>query len=198
VTARTEAHYRLAFGIHDQGHSPLRAGVEVGQRCVLGLNFRMNEITGALALAQLRKIEIIIATLRAKKSKFKEQIAGIPGIHFRKLNDPAGECGTLLTVLFDEPSRAASVASTLGTRTVNKSGWHVYSNMEHVDRFLKDHGRPHGQGAYPRTDDILSRAINLSVGVVDAGLGAAFGININSTDAEIAAAAKRFRAACGA
>lgn len=45
-------------------------------------------------------------------------------------------------------------------------------------------------------DDILSRAINLSVGVVDAGLGAAFGINIESTDEQINAVADRFLAAC--
>ena len=37
----------------------------------------------------------------------------------------------------------------------------------------------------PKTDDILDRAMNISVGVVDAGLGSAFGININSTEAEI-------------
>ncbi len=197
VTARTEAHYRLAFGFHDQGHSPLRAGVEVGRRCILGLNFRMNEVTGALGLAQLRKIDLIIATLREKKKKFKDQIAGIPGTHFRKLNDPRGECATLLTVLFDDPQRATKVASALGTRTVDKSGWHVYANMEHVNQYLKEHGQPYGKSAYPRTDDILSRAINLSVGVVDAGLGASFGININSSDVEIAAAAQRFRAACG-
>jgi dTDP-4-amino-4,6-dideoxygalactose transaminase len=197
LTARTEGHYRLAFGVHDQGHSPLRAEVEEGRRSVLGLNFRMNEVTGAVALAQLRKIDRILGTLRQKKSRFKDQITGIPGTQFRKLNDPAGECGTLLTVLFDEADRAASVARALGTRTVDRSGWHVYANMEHVNRYLKEHGLPHGKGAYPRTDDILSRAINLSVGVVDAGLGAAFGININSTDAEIAAAAARFRKACG-
>jgi dTDP-4-amino-4,6-dideoxygalactose transaminase len=197
LTARNEAHYRMAFGVHDQGHSPLRAEVEEGSRCVLGLNFRMNEVTGAVALAQLRKIDRILAALRQKKSRFKDQIANLPGVQFRKLNDPAGECATLLTVLFDEPDRAASVALELGTRTVDKSGWHVYANMEHVNRYLKEHGLPHGKGAYPRTDDILSRAINLSVGVVDAGLGAAFGININSTDAEIAAAAGRFRKACG-
>jgi dTDP-4-amino-4,6-dideoxygalactose transaminase len=196
LTARTEAHYRLAFGVHDQGHSPLRAEPEEGSRCILGLNFRMNEITGALALAQLRKIDLIIAALREKKSRFKAQIAGIPGIQFRRLNDPAGECATLLTVFFDDADRAASVARALGTRTVDRSGWHVYANMEHVSRYLKEHGLPYGKGAYPRTDEILARAINLSVGVVDAGLGAAFGININSTDAEIAAAAKMFRAAC--
>jgi dTDP-4-amino-4,6-dideoxygalactose transaminase len=197
VTARSESHYRLAFGVHDQGHSPLRAGVEVGGRCILGLNFRMNELTGAVALAQLRKIDTITATLRKKKNQLKEQIGGIPGMHFRKLNDPSGECGTLLTVIFDNPGRAAAVAGALGTKTVDKSGWHVYANMEHVNGFLKEHGLPHGKGAYPRTDDILSRAINLSVGVVDAGLGSAFGITINSSDAEIAAVARQFREACG-
>jgi len=34
--------YERAFGIHDQGHKPLRTGVEVGERSILGLNFRMN------------------------------------------------------------------------------------------------------------------------------------------------------------
>ena len=55
---------------------------------------------------------------------------------------------------------------------------------------------PHDLGAYPRSDDILRRSINLSVGVVDAGLGSAFGIDINSTDEEIEAVAGRFRRAC--
>ncbi len=196
VATSNEEYYKHAFSVHDQGHTPLRAGVQVGNRSVLGLNFRVNELTGAFALAQLRKIDRITSTLREKKNKFKTLISNIPGIRFRKLNDEQGECGTLLTVLFDDPCRAAKVASTLGTRTVDQSGWHVYANMEHVDRYLAENGQPHGKGAYPRTDDLLSRAINLSVGVVDAGLGAAFGININSTDTQIARAAKQFRAAC--
>jgi len=43
----------------------------------------------------------------------------------------------------------------------------------------------------PQTDDILERAVNISVGVVDGGLGSAFGININSTDDEIKAVADK-------
>ena len=34
------------------------------------------------------------------------------------------------------------------------------------------------------------------MGVIDAGLGAAFGIDINSGEAQIEAAAAKFRAAC--
>jgi hypothetical protein len=102
----------------------------------------------------------------------------------------------LCTVIFDNAEKAAKVAKILGTTTVDHSGWHVYANMEHVCRHLKEVGQPAGKGAYPRTDDILSRAINISVGVVDAGLGAAFGINIDSTDDQIKAAADKFRKAC--
>jgi hypothetical protein len=51
ITIGGQRFYRLAFGYHDQGHSPLRAGVEVGERSALGMNYRMNELTGAVALA---------------------------------------------------------------------------------------------------------------------------------------------------
>jgi dTDP-4-amino-4,6-dideoxygalactose transaminase len=187
--------YERAFAFHDQGHTPNRAGVEVGRRTTLGLNFRMNELTAAVALAQLRKSDRLVATLRENKRRFREAIGKVPGMRYRALHDPEGECATLLTVLFDSADRAADVAARLNTTTVAQSGWHVYSNMEHVLAFLREHGRPHAIGAYPRTDDLLARAINLSVGVVDRGLGAAFGININSTDGEIDRAAATFREA---
>jgi dTDP-4-amino-4,6-dideoxygalactose transaminase len=196
VVTDDENIYRLAFGFHDQGHSPLRAGVEVGERSVLGMNYRMNELTGAVALAQIRKLDRIMAVLREKKKKFKDLISDVPGLRFRTLNDPAGECSTILTVLFESPENAARVSRRLGTATVDKSGWHVYSNMEHFNRYLKERGLPSGKGAYPRTDEILSRAVNLSVGVVDAGLGAGFGIQIDSSDEEIFQAAEKFWKAC--
>jgi 8-amino-3,8-dideoxy-alpha-D-manno-octulosonate transaminase len=166
--------------------------VEVGSRNVLGLNFRMNEVTGAVALAQLGKLDKIIATLRQKRTKFKEMIIGAKGFRFRKLNDPAGDCATICTVIFDDPVRAAKVAKLLGSKTVDASGWHVYFNMEHVLQHLKKIAQPYHKGAYPKTDDLLSRTINISVGVVDGGLGAGWGININSPDSEIEKAAFQF------
>ncbi|MCK4345959.1 MAG: DegT/DnrJ/EryC1/StrS family aminotransferase [Bacteroidales bacterium] len=185
--------YKRAFGFHDQGHSPSRSGVEVGQRNILGLNFRMNELTGAVALAQVRKMDDIISTLRSKKAKLKSAIADIPGKKFRTLNDPDGDCATLCTVIFEDVAKAAQVAKKLGTTTVDRSGWHVYANMEHVNHWLAERNLPHDKGAYPQTDDILSRSVNLTVGVVDAGLGASFGINIHSTDEEIDIVAEQFR-----
>ncbi|MBE3097328.1 MAG: DegT/DnrJ/EryC1/StrS family aminotransferase, partial [Planctomycetes bacterium] len=190
--------YERAFAFHDQGHTPHRAGVEVGRRRTLGLNFRMNELTAAVALAQLRKVDRLVARLRLNKRRFREAIGEIAGVAWRTLPDPQGECATLMTALFDSSERASAVARSLDTTTVANSGWHVYSNMEHVLQFLKEHGRPHEFGAYPRTDDILARAINLSVGVVDRGIGAGFGINVNSSEDQIRHAAARFREAAAA
>lgn len=188
--------YENAFAIHDQGHKPMRFGVEVGSRNILGLNFRMNELTAAVGLAQLQKIDRIISTLREKREKFKRLISPAKGLRFRKLNDPEGDCATLCSVIFERKEQAAKVAKILGSKTVDQSGWHVYSNMEHVLAHLKKIGQPHSKGAYPATDDILSRTINISVGVVDGGLGAGWGININSSDDQIEAAANHFLAAC--
>ncbi len=195
VVTDDDEFYTRAFAFHDQGHWPNRTGVEVGQRATLGLNFRMNELTAAVALAQLRKLDRLLAALREKKRAFKAAIGDLPGMKYRRIHDAAGECATFLTVIFDSADAASAIAARLGTTTVADSGWHVYSNMEHVMQFLAGRGRPHAKGAYPRTDAILERAINLSVGVVDPGIGAAFGITVNSTAEEIELTARRVREA---
>ncbi len=197
VITNDELLYETAFGVHDQGHKPMRFGVEVGNRNVLGMNFRMNEITAAVALAQLGKIDRIIGTLKQKRSRFKDLISKTDCFKFRTLNDPEGDCATLCTVIFNTREQAVKVARALGSKTIDQSGWHVYFNMEHVLNHLKEIGQPHTKGSYPRTDDILSRSMNISIGVVDGGLGAGWGININSAENEIEAAAKQFIEACG-
>ena len=197
VTGEPDA-FKRAFALHDQGHSPMRLGVEIGKRTILGMNFRINELTGAVALAQLRKLDRITSTLRLKKAKLKSALGDLPGVRYRELNDPEGECGTLLTLLFDSPRQAERAARELGSKTIDQSGWHVYFNMEHVLKRLGELGRPTKKGSLPRTDDILSRALNVSVGVVDSGLGSGFGINIDSTDAEIEKVARTIRKAVGA
>lgn len=111
---------------------------------------------------------------------------------FRTLNDPE-ECATLLGVIFDDPKEAQRVAKELETKTVSESGWHVYNHMEQILAVVDERGKKRYRNhMLPRTDDILGRSIVLSVGVVDAGLGAGFGITVLSSDEEIAQAAEKF------
>jgi dTDP-4-amino-4,6-dideoxygalactose transaminase len=207
VTDDDELYFR-AYGYHDQGHLPSRAGVEIGNRSIIGQNYRMNEITGAVLIAQFRRLEDIIGRLRQIKSRFRKQIEGIPGLAFRKLHDSEGECNTLLTVFLTSKDIAEKLARKLNTTTVIKSGWHVYNNMEQIlgKKMITEHGCPYNcagypcrqeyrKGMLPKTDDILARAINISIGVVDKGLGSAFGIHPHSTDAEIDGKVKEFTTA---
>lgn len=190
--------YERAFALHDQGHRPLRATKIAPSETLVGLNFKMNEITGAVALAQLRKLEQLLATLRRNKSLLRARIPGLSGVRYRRLNDAEGECATLLTVIFDDANQADAVAAKLGGKTLASSGWHNYRHMIHVAR----HNTPSPQwslsaryarpGDLPRTDDLLARSINISIGVVDPGLSAFFGIDVTADERQIDAVADRF------
>ncbi len=194
VITDSREYYERAFGFHDQGHKPLRMGVEIGKRSLIGINLSMNELTAAFALGQMKKLDRILAELKRKKKLFKDTIVEgkIKHMRFRKINDP-GECATLLTIIFDTKDMAERVAKALGSKTVDKSGWHVYNNMEQLLSYVDREGKkPFRKHMLPRTDDILSRSINLSVGVVDPGLGADFGINILSSEDEIVEKGREF------
>jgi len=199
VITDDEKLYKRAFAVHDQGHFPLRQGVEQGRRTVLGINFRMNELTAAVAGAQLKKIDFIKRKLHENKKILKEALAQIKELKFREILDESGEVGTLLTFFMPNIESAEKLAERLGSTTIAKSGWHVYNNMEHFleQMTVTDEGCPftcpfykapqikYFKGMLPQTDDLLKRAINISVGVSDIGLGSAFGSKITDSREEI-------------
>lgn len=211
VVTGDEGVYERCFAFHDQGHKPLRKGVEVGQRPFIGLDFRMTELTAAVLLAQLRRLPFILESLRGNKRLLKERLATVPGLRFRQLPDPDGELATILTVFLPTEAIARKVAAELGTKVVAESGWHVYTNMEHIleQRTATPEGCPfhcpiyesrggaerYRKGMLPRTDDLVSRAINVGVGVADSGLGSAFGLKMGDDAAAVNCVADRFIAA---
>ena len=88
LVTNDEAIYRHAFAMHDQGHSPNRKGVEVGARPFLGLNFRMNELSGAVLLAQLRRLATIRDHLVTNRDAAKAIIGTVPGVGFARRQIP--------------------------------------------------------------------------------------------------------------
>ena len=207
VVTSDETVYRRSFAMHDQGHSPLRNGVEMGRRPFLGLDFRMTELSAAVLLAQLRKTDTILERLRHNKALFKSLIAETPGLEFRTLPDPAGEIATHLVVLFPSEAVARAVARELGSRVLADSGWHIYSQMEHLlsertasmkgppfhvdgDGALVDHYWP---GMLPRTDDLVRRGMSIGIGVSDVNLGSNFGVTVLDGEDAIRQRATEFR-----
>ncbi|MBO3802864.1 MAG: DegT/DnrJ/EryC1/StrS family aminotransferase, partial [Candidatus Brockarchaeota archaeon] len=68
---------------------------------IIGLNFRMNEITGAIMREQLKKLDRILALMRRNKRRVKDGLKGVDGIEFRELPDPEGDTG-ICVVFFVE------------------------------------------------------------------------------------------------
>jgi dTDP-4-amino-4,6-dideoxygalactose transaminase len=207
LVTRDEAAYRRYFGLHDQGHSALRTGVEIGKRPFVGLDFRMTELAAAVLLAQLRKLGTIRERLHANKRRFKQAIADLPGLEFREITDAQGECAMLLTVFLPSEDIARRVAKELGTRVVADSGWHYYGNMEQIleQRMPTADGCPfhcplykgpepkYWKGMLPQTDALVARAINIGIGVADPGLGAGFGVTVRDGFDLVDARAAQFR-----
>jgi dTDP-4-amino-4,6-dideoxygalactose transaminase len=212
VITDDEETYRRCFAFHDQGHSPLRIGVEIGQRPFVGLDFRYTELQAAVMLAQLRKLPYVLSHLRENKRRYKEILATLPGIEFREITDPEGEIATMLTVILPDAAMAQNVARDLGTKVVGEAGWHVYYNMEQIleQRGVSadacifnncEHYRRRGghveyyKGMLPQTDALVGRALNISIGVTDPGLSSAFGVTMKDGLPEVERRAEMFVAA---
>jgi dTDP-4-amino-4,6-dideoxygalactose transaminase len=54
----------------------------------------MSEFTGGVLLAQLKKLDTIIGSLRAHAKKVYEGITDLPDLHLRHRPDPDGDLGT--------------------------------------------------------------------------------------------------------
>jgi dTDP-4-amino-4,6-dideoxygalactose transaminase len=184
VVTDDEALYERLFAMHDQGHAPDRLESRYADRPFLGMNFRMTELSGAVLLAQVRKLDLILGHLRANKAIVKEAVGEVPGVEFRRLTDPDGDLATHLVVTFPTDVIARAVVEEVGSRTLSESGWHVYAKMDHLVqmRTITDRGCPFGcactddrpsdyrPGVLPRTDALLSRSLSIGIGVRDPNL----------------------------
>ncbi len=209
VVTDDEDVYTRCFAFHDQGHSPLRTGVEIGKRPFIGLDFRFTELQAAVLLAQFRKLPQIVGHLRANKRRYKEIVSDLPGLEFREITDPGGECATMLTVILPDEQVARKIAQELGTKVAADAGWHVYNNMEQIleQRTVTPEKCPftcspytdrggemrYRKGMLPKTDALLARSLNISIGVSDPGLSSAFGVTMRDGLDVVEERAARFR-----
>lgn len=94
--------YERAVRYHDQGMFREREGFlssDTESDIFIGQNYRMSEVTGALALEQIKKMDYIVTRLRDIKQTIKEQIKDIDGLSFRRIVDPEGDNGVCLFMM---------------------------------------------------------------------------------------------------
>ena len=100
--------FERASRYHDLGilrppHEQMLGGAEM--KGMIGSQYRMSEFTGGVLLAQLRKLDTIIGSLRGHAKRVYEGLADVPDLHLRHRPDPEGDIGTGIWLGFPSPAQ---------------------------------------------------------------------------------------------
>ena len=187
VTTDDEWLYTRAQGWHDTAACwrPDRFARERQEgELFCGENYRMSELEGAVALAQIRKADKMLAGYRRAKKQIKEAIEKFPGLSFRRLTDEAGDTGICLIMFLPDADTTRRALEFMQAEGVPAGGiydskirdWHVFSYWEHIleRKTVASDGLPwsavpenelpkYSRDMCPRTLDLLSRAIIVDI-----------------------------------
>jgi 8-amino-3,8-dideoxy-alpha-D-manno-octulosonate transaminase len=185
VITHDRALYTKASEFHDHGHDhnpKVPRGLE--KRSFIGLNFRMSELQGAVALAQFRKLDsVILPAQRKNKANIKLALSKIDQIAFRDIPDPEGDTATFITFFLPTAQKArafnkAMAGAGAGAIYWYENYWHYYEQWEHLlkGKSLMRTGYPfktesaqvrcsYAEDALPKTAEILSRTLSIAVNI---------------------------------
>jgi 8-amino-3,8-dideoxy-alpha-D-manno-octulosonate transaminase len=143
-----------------------------------GINYRMNEMTGAVMRGQVRKLETTLAQLRRSGRFVSRRLEEVRGLKLRVSHDPKGEIGwTIGFLLPDKQIRNRFVAAVEAENVPirSPSSAEVLPPLPYVANKVAPHpawpsfNSPRGKeiryGAEccPRTLDIFGRAAKLTI-----------------------------------
>ncbi|MCK9392931.1 MAG: DegT/DnrJ/EryC1/StrS family aminotransferase [Syntrophales bacterium] len=170
---------------HDHGHDHnVKVSRAMEGRSILGFNFRMNELQGAVGLAQFRKLDMIIAAQKKNKNAVKELLKDVPGLKFRNIPDPAGDTATFLgfnlpDAAATERFQAALAAEGVDMVCFKRNKWHYVPNWEHLLAWATANSKkfPFTNPAYrgkvdysirliPKAEDILGRTLFMGIPIL--------------------------------
>lgn len=105
-----------------------------------GVNYRMSELTGAVMLAQLGRLDGLLDKMRANQKQIIAGITGTPGVKVRPVTDLHGDTGICLMFYLDSAGKVEEFARALQAEGVSAAGifnsgipdWHIYAHWKHV------------------------------------------------------------------
>lgn len=183
LVTNDRALYERCVAAHDLGIPWVKGAPTETGTVTWGAGRRMSELTGAVASVQLKKLPAITRHMLASKRRIKARLEDLPGLTFRRLNDPEGDSGPFLIFRLDNPQRAKQVVQRIqkdGLRTavrLAEYGMHIYSNIPQLTNKvpLSPAGNPwslpqnqesvysYAKGACPRSDELFERAVLLPI-----------------------------------
>ncbi len=146
IVTDDEELYQRSEQYADHGHDHVGSDRGAEGHPILGTNHRIRELLAAVGLAQLRKLDHILAVQRRNKSALRQAFSGVPGITFRQIPDPDGDSATFLSILApdEETARAwmesLSAAGVPGCFYWYDNNWHYPRGWDHLKE-LRTPGR---------------------------------------------------------
>ncbi len=139
VITNNEELWRNCSEYQDHGHDhAVNPGGRGGEgRRFIGFNYRMMELQGAIGLAQLAKLDGMIASQQKNKAILKEAASKIAGVSFREILDEQGDSATFFAFMLPDKKQAAKVNQVLrdnqaGAINFGENTWHFYPSWEHL------------------------------------------------------------------
>lgn len=112
--------YERAVRYHDQGQYRKVEGrlTNDPSRVFVGQNYRMSELTGAAAQAQLGKLDTILTNLKRVKKAIKDEVKNIPGLTFRRIIDEDGDVGSSMYMYLPTKEQATLFLKALTAENI--------------------------------------------------------------------------------
>ncbi len=131
--------YDRALILHDGGAVFRSYADKLKTPFFAGMNFRVSEFQGAILYAQLQRLDRILSNLRKRQAAMTEVLASNSHLRISPNNDPDGDCGCVVSLIFDSTAEAKSFVDRVNSLKVGcgagrpiDSGRHVYVNWEPI------------------------------------------------------------------
>lgn len=184
LLARSPKVFERAVRYHDLGMVRPSLAAQFGAEAeppLAGSQFRMNEFSGAVALAQLRKLDtaILTPTRRLHGELIRLLREALPGLRLRPVGDEQGDCGIACYLDCGDGAMAARFGEALvaeGIRIGAPSGCRnlIPTPLVQERRMAHPASPPFGPGCLgehhhyrvedcPRTDPIVARLVCVAI-----------------------------------
>lgn len=170
VVFKEKNHYEKAAAWHDHGHenNPELPRWE-DSRSGSGFNYRMNEMQGAVGLAQLRKLDYVVTKQRENAKLMQEVLKEYP-VELRTVLSGSYETSDALVFFVDSNKTAidcrnALLKAGLGTKILPEAiTWHFAGTWDHMPEIVIRNGGDL-QKAFPKSLELLNRSVSLPISI---------------------------------
>jgi len=171
ITDNKELYDKAAeFSDHGHMHDPnLPRGLD--PRRMKGLNLRMSELTAAIGIAQLNKIDFILKKSKKNKEYIKNRLLDISNISFRQFSDEKGSQGDTLIFNLSNAEQAINISKFmeskgLGTKILPEAfDWHYAGAWNHIFKDIRYYDKIDLNSKWEFTENLLRRSICINIPV---------------------------------